>query len=67
MTAMTVALETSKADLLAAIAGGQDSAAHSMPGWYYRDAGLFELEKSDIFANGWVCTGHASEVSRPGR
>lgn len=64
---MTVALETSKADLLAAIAGGQDSAAHSMPGWYYRDAGLFEREKSDIFANGWVCTGHASEVSRPGR
>ena len=59
-------LETSQADLLAAIADGKSGIAHSMPGWYYRDAALFEREKSEIFSKGWVCAGHASEVSRPG-
>ena len=64
---MTPTLETSQADLLGTVAGGEDGAAHSMPGWYYRDAAMFEREKTEIFAKGWVCAGHASEVAQPGR
>ena len=40
-------------------------APHSMPGWYYNDPAMFEQEKSSLFADGWVCAGHASKSHLP--
>ena len=52
--------------LLASVAGDDARAPHSMPGWYYADPSLFDLEKTKVFAEGWVCAGHASEITKPG-
>ena len=60
-------LDRSRIETLAAVAGGDSRAAHSMPGWYYNDPAMFEQEKSSLFADGWVCAGHASEIASPGQ
>ena len=52
--------------LFSAIADDPARAPHSMPGWYYNDADLFEQEKTDLFYAGWVCAGHASELASRG-
>lgn len=52
--------------LLSAVAEEKDRQPHSMPGWYYADPALFEVEKNKVFAEGWVCTGHQSEIEKPG-
>ena len=64
---MAPVLEARQHDLLTAIAGDVQRSAHSMPGWYYSDPALFEREKSEVFANGWACAGHVSEIARPGQ
>ena len=56
-------LDRSRIETLAAVAGDDSRAAHSMPGWYYNDPAMFEQEKSSLFADGWVCAGHASEIA----
>ncbi|MEC9141303.1 MAG: Rieske 2Fe-2S domain-containing protein, partial [Pseudomonadota bacterium] len=60
-------LDRSRIETLAAVAGDDSRAAHSMPGWYYNDPTMFEQEKSSLFADGWVCAGHASEIASPGQ
>ena len=60
-------LDRSRIETLAAIAGDDLRAAHSMPGWYYNDPAIFEQEKSSLFADGWACAGHASEIASPGQ
>ena len=60
-------LDRSRIETLAAVAGDDSRAAHSMPGWYYNDPAMFEQEKSSLFADGWVCAGHASEIASPGQ
>ena len=59
-------LGTEQTELLDAIVTDTSRSAHSMPGWYYTDPTLFEIEKKTVFSNGWVAVGHASEVTRPG-
>ena len=53
--------------LLKDVAGDASRSPHSMPGWYYADPNLFELEKTKVFAEGWVCAGHASEITNTGQ
>ena len=56
-------LDQAQEDLFCAIANDENRTPHSMPGWYYSDQRLFELEKNKVFADGWVCVGHQSEIS----
>jgi hypothetical protein len=35
-------LDRSRIETLAAVAGDDSRAAHSMPGWYYNDPAMFE-------------------------
>ena len=60
-------LDQDQFTLLKAVAGDLSRAPHSMPGWYYADPNLFELEKTKVFAEGWVCAGHASEITKTGQ
>lgn len=39
---------------------------HTMPGWYYADPALFEIEKKQVLESGWMCAGHISELEKPG-
>jgi Rieske 2Fe-2S family protein len=43
------------------------SVASTLPGRYYHDPTLFELEQERIFSRLWVCVGHQSQLSGPGR
>lgn len=61
-----MALGAEKIKLLEAIVTDDKRNPHSMPGWYYTDADLFEAEKKSVFAAGWVAVGHVSEISKPG-
>jgi len=60
-------LDQAQEDLFCAIANDENRTPHSMPGWYYSDQRLFELEKNKVFADGWVCVGHQSEISKIGQ
>ena len=60
-------LDQNQFALLKDVAGDASRAPHSMPGWYYADPKLFELEKTKVFAEGWVCAGHASEITKTGQ
>lgn len=61
-----MALDQDKIAYLNNIADDTKAAPHSMPGWYYADPDLFEREKVEIFAAGWVCAGHQSEIPKAG-
>ena len=56
-------LDKVQEDLFCAIANDENRTPHSMPGWYYSDQRLFELEKNIVFADGWVCV--ATRVKFP--
>ena len=45
-------LDQAQEDLFCAIANDENRTPHSMPGWYYSDQRLFELEKNKVFADG---------------
>ena len=62
-----MSLDQEQRDLLFAIASDDHRSPHSMPGWYYADHQVFELEKTKVFAEGWVCVGHQSEISKTGQ
>ena len=64
---MVFVLDSQQNKLLTAVASDETRSAHSMPGWYYNDNALFEREKSELFASGWVCAGHVSEIAKPGQ
>jgi choline monooxygenase len=59
-------VDPAKLAFLSAIVGDEARAAHSMPGWYYSDPLLFELEKTALFYSEWVCVGHGSELNTRG-
>ncbi|MGC6484625.1 MAG: aromatic ring-hydroxylating oxygenase subunit alpha [Candidatus Puniceispirillales bacterium] len=61
-----MALDAEKKHLLDTIVVDEARQPHTMPGWYYADQGVFECEKSSVFAEGWVAVGHGSEISKPG-
>ncbi len=39
----------------------------SLPGRFYTEPAIFELEKERIFARAWQYAGHISRLSAPGR
>ncbi len=59
-------LDLEKISLLNDIAGDDTRTPHSMPGWYYGDAAVYEVEKTEIFSAGWVCVGHHTEILKAG-
>lgn len=61
-----MSLDAEKTALLHSIMEEKNRNPHTMPGWYYTDASLFEVEKKSVFAAGWVAVGHVSEITRPG-
>ena len=65
MNAMS--LDQEQRDLLYSVASDDHRSPHSMPGWYYSDDQVFELEKTKVFAEGWVCVGHQSEIAKSGQ
>ena len=40
--------------------------ARGMPGVFYTSPAMLEIEREHVFRAGWVCIGHAGEVSKPG-
>ena len=60
-------LDQAQQDLFCAIANDENRTPHSMPGWYYSDPRLFEIEKTKVFADGWICVGHQSEILKIGQ
>jgi len=39
----------------------------TMPARFYRDAGVYEMEKEAIFYNSWHYAGHVSQVREAGQ
>ena len=40
---------------------------HSLPQFFYTDAGLFDLDLAAVFGREWLCVGAACEVAEPGQ
>ncbi|MCE2517909.1 MAG: aromatic ring-hydroxylating dioxygenase subunit alpha [Alphaproteobacteria bacterium] len=59
-------LDHDQSTLLNAVASEDGRSPHSMPGWYYSDPSLFEIEKKHVLSAGWMCSGHSSEIPKPG-
>lgn len=53
-------------DHLTAFAAGTIARSHAMPGAFYTDPALLEIEKEKVFRREWICIGHADEVKAPG-
>ncbi|MFA5121594.1 aromatic ring-hydroxylating dioxygenase subunit alpha [Zavarzinia sp.] len=53
-------------DHLNAFAAGKIARSHAMPGAFYTDPALLEIEKEKVFRREWICIGHADEVKTPG-
>lgn len=43
-----------------------DGVIRGMPGYYYRSEKIFEIEKTRLFYQEWVCAGHVSSIPKPG-
>ena len=41
--------------------------AMTLPGKYYTDPNIFNLEIENIFAKSWLCCGRCDEISNPGQ
>lgn len=59
-------LDAEKQKLFSSIASDNKLVPHTMPGWYYTDAPLFEAEKTAVFERNWVAVGHQSELPKQG-
>lgn len=53
-------------DHLRSFATGALPRSHAMPGSFYTDPALLEIEKEKLFRGEWICLGHEDEVKHPG-
>ncbi|MFZ2869324.1 aromatic ring-hydroxylating oxygenase subunit alpha [Zavarzinia sp.] len=53
-------------DHLTAFKSGKIARTHAMPGGFYTDPTVLDLEKEKLFRREWICIGHADEVKAPG-
>src|SRR5260370_1809927 len=51
---------------MTAVARSESLFLSTLPGKYYYDAAIYELELERIFSSMWVCAGRANSLRKPG-